>query len=231
MNSPLAGYEYETASELGPLRSLDKLRLKEMILYDRRGSRFGMRLTAHQNRVAKNGKAFLLYLGASEAEARNFRAAMLFHDQGKIDESYPPGIWTLPDRPTLDEKSQQKRHARLGADMWQEDAATLKIQDHPFTKLRYDLTRYHHERADRNGPEGLDARQQPEYVRVSCIIDAYDGDRIQRPHQLKQRTPAEALRRMAGIDDHKHKYKGAFDDKLLAAYIDFQEQALSIKVL
>jgi hypothetical protein len=54
-------------------------------------------------------------------------------------------------------------------------------------------------------------------IKMICIIDAFDGDMIHRPHQPAERTPKEALERLKNSD----KYKGAFDEDILNRFIDF----------
>ena len=203
----------------------DREDIREMLLFGTPFNRFGFQMIAHQNRVARDGAAFLRFLGYSERAAKNFRAAMLFHDIGKMDNSYDYGIWTLRDRPTPEQKDLQRRHARLGAESWEAFASDKPdLLAHPHYAVRYGLTRYHHERFDSKGPDGLDASSLPVFIQVSCIIDAYDGDRIQRGHQKAQRTPAEALKRLAGIGDPKQKYAGAFDKKLLSQYTRMKQK-------
>lgn len=217
----LDDYSYSGDPALMALRERDRCDLRRMMAYGRGINSFGLRLVAHQNRVARDGAALLRYLGYSEQAAFNFRAAMLFHDIGKINEIYKAAIWTLKNRPTAVQKAQQKRHARLGAEMFAQSCPEL--QEHPHFRLRHDLTLYHHERLDGKGPEGIDASTLPVHVQVSCIVDAYDGDRIWRPHQQKRRTPQEALRRMACMDG-MDKYLGAFNKDLLQSYIRMKER-------
>jgi HD-GYP domain-containing protein (c-di-GMP phosphodiesterase class II) len=210
------------------LAPYDRACLHDMMAYGRGINRFGLRFVAHQNRVAKDGANLLRALGYSDKAAHNFRAAMLFHDIGKMNAVYDPQIWTLPDRPTAEQKALQKKHAALGADMWADHASTIaELNAHPHFAVRYAVTKYHHERVDGTGPEKLNAEDLPVFVQVSCIVDAYDGDRIKRPHQPKRRTPSEALKRMAGIDDtqtkSEQKYIGAFDPDLLKRYTEMKQ--------
>ena len=205
------------------LYALDIETIRAMSAYDADGNKFGKQMTAHQNRVAKNGATFLAFLGFSPRATGNFRAAMMFHDIGKTHESYDPAIWLLEDRPSPEQKAQQKRHARLGADMWAQTAETLDLQDHPHAAVRHAVTCYHHERIDSKGVEGLNAAALPVFVQVSCIVDAFDGDRIHRPHQPRQRTPEEALTRMLGHNG-QGKYQGAFDDALMREFSAFTQQ-------
>jgi len=79
------------------------------------------------------------------------------------------------------------------------------------------LQRYHHERIDGQGYEAIPAEQQGKIIKTICIIDAYDGDMIHRPHQPTRRTPKEALDRLKNGE----KYQGAFDEEILERFIDF----------
>src|SRR5262245_21813997 len=100
------------------LHSWDKVNLAAMMPSGTGSTGFGLQMMAHQNRVSKDGAKFLLHLGFSERAAKNFRAAMLFHDIGKTHGTYNPAIWSLDDRPSPEEKEHKRKHARLGADMF-----------------------------------------------------------------------------------------------------------------
>ena len=68
----------------------------------------------------------------------------------------------------------------------------------------------------------MDVSELPVFVQVSCLIDAYDGDRIQRPHQGARRSKRETLDRL--MSKHDKKYTGAFDKKLLKEYVKFSSK-------
>lgn len=218
-------YAYATDDTLrAHLHMADHARIAAMLAYARGISPFGMQMTAHQNRVAKDGARFLKHLGYSDQAARNYRAALLFHDMGKTHESYDPRTWMKADRPTPDEKAQMRKHARLGADMLMDMTQTLPLlREHPHILVRHAVTLYHHERIDGTGPEALDISTLPVFVQASCIVDAYDGDMIARPHQTQKRTPREALRRLMAQDDADSKYAGAFNKDLLKEYVTMKE--------
>lgn len=215
------------------LHTQDRLSYKAMYHYGAGQNHFGHQLTAHQTRVAREGAALLRFIGYSGKTAANYRAAMEFHDIGKINEIYNPFIWSQEDRPSKEDKILQKKHAPLGAQMWDEWCTqhAPQLKDHPHYHIRKAVTSLHHERFDGKGPLSLNAAQMPIFVQISCIVDAYDGDRIKRPHQPKRRSPREALRRMAALDDPQYKYKDAFNEDLLQKYIKMKEQQLDIQVL
>lgn len=231
-DSLLDQYDYATDPVLQQhLHAWDKVYLGAMMGYATGIGGFGMQMMAHQNRVSHDGARFLKYLGFSDRACRNFRAAMLFHDMGKTHPTYNPMTWMLYERPTPEEKALQKKHARLGADMLQGLADRIpEFKAHPHYEVRRAVTLYHHERFDGSGPEKFRADRLPTFVQISCIIDAYDGDMIQRPHQERQRTPREALRRMMALDDPSKKYAGAFSGKLLQQYVKMKEAQLDISV-
>ncbi len=223
-------YDYATDPLLKKyLHKWDRVYMGAMMSYASGIGGFGRQMMAHQNRVAHDGARFLKYLGYSDRAAKNFRAALLFHDMGKTHPTYNPMIWVLFERPTEEEKEHQKRHARLGAGMVQSliDRAP-ELKNHPHLQVRHAITLYHHERIDGTGPEQFLADRLPVFVQASCIIDTYDGDMIPRPHQERQRTPRETLRRMLVLDDPKRKYAGAFSGRLLQQYVKMKEEQLNI---
>ncbi len=222
-------YDYATdPALLAHLHSWDRVYMGAMMSYASGIGGFGRQLMAHQNRTALDGARFLRYLGFSDQAARNFRAAMLFHDLGKTHPTYNPIIWMLYERPTPAEKEQQRRHAQLGAGMFQTLTERYPaLARHPHTLVRHAVTAYHHERTDGTGPAHIHADALPVFVQVSCIVDAFDGDMIPRPHQERGRTAKEALRRLAALDDDK-KYAGAFSGRLLNKYIAMKEEQLGI---
>lgn len=217
-------YDYSTDEELkDKLHAWDRTLIRAMMTYASGLSKFGQQMTTHQNRTGKIGRDFMLSLGYSEKAAKNFRAAMFFHDIGKTHPNYNPGIWSLWERPSPEEKAEQKKHARRGADMFETLADQIGISSHPHFKVRHAVTLYHHERRDGTGPEGYNVTTLPQFVQISCIIDAYDGDMIHRPHQPRARTPQEAAVRLMGLDG-SDKYKGAFDSYLIRKFGHFIAQ-------
>lgn len=227
----LDSYDYRTDPVLARLLHVwDRLHIKATLSYAP-FTKFGHQMMAHQNRVARDGANFLRWLGYSQKAAFNFRAAMLHHDIGKTHPSYDPAIWTLDDRPAPDQKALQKKHTRLGADMLEgfvSDRPDLK--GHAHIRVRHAVTLCHHERVDGQGPERMNAAAFPDILKIACIVDAYDGDRIYRPHQERRRTPEEVLRRMIGEEDPSGKYFGAFDEPLLLKYVAFKQETLGLEI-
>ncbi len=223
-------YDYATDPLLKKyLHKWDRVYIGAMMSYASGIGDFGRQMMAHQNRVSHDGARFLKHLGYSDRAAKNFRAAMLFHDMGKTHPTYNPMIWVLFERPSEEEKELQKKHARLGAGMVQSLIDRCpELKNHPHMQVRHAVTLYHQERIDGTGPENFMADRLPVFAQVACIVDAYDGDMIPRPHQERQRTPREALRRMLGLDDPTRKYSGAFSGRLLQQYVKMKETDLGI---
>lgn len=223
-------YDYASDPALTAyLHDADRAWLRAMMGYGRCINGFGRQMCAHQNRVARDGARFLKFLGYSDRAARNYRAALLFHDMGKIDPQYSPAIWMQKERPAPEEKALMRQHARKGADMLDAHvAAHPALENHPHILVRYAVTRYHHERADKKGPEHIDVRTLPRFVQASCLVDAYDGDMIARPHQGEPRTPSMELRRLQGLDDPHEKYIGAFETALVKQFVTMKQQQLNL---
>lgn len=185
---------------------------------------YGEVMSRHLQRTSAIGMQFITTeLGFSEKAGRNFYDANLLHDLGKTHFSYHPSIWQLPHRPTPEEREEKRGHTQLGVELT--DLAITKspreLQEHPHIQIIQALQLYHHERIDSNGYEGLDASKLGQVIQAICIIDAFDGDMIHRPHQLSERTPEEALKRMK----NGPKYENAFNSELLDRFIDFQSAA------
>lgn len=187
--------------------------------YAKEINEYGGIMSKHLQRTSAIGAEFIKYLGFSERAARNFYDANLLHDLGKTHPNYDPNIWQTPHRPTPEEREEKREHTRLGVELV--DLALIKspvsLQTHPHIRVIQSLQQHHHERVDGTGYEGTTGDQQGRIIKAICIIDAFDGDMIHRPHQTTKRTDEEALKRLKD----GHKYKGAFDADILQQFIDF----------
>ncbi len=182
-------------------------------------NKYGMIVAQHLERTSQIGADFLKTLGFSDKAAQNFYYANLLHDLGKTHRNYDPNVWQTPHRPTPQEREEKRGHTRLGVELV--DLFLLKspneLQEHPHVHIIHSLQQLHHERVDGTGYEGLKGNQMGRITKAICIIDAYDGDMIYRPHQDHQRTPEEELKRLKKSE----KYQGAFDEEILDQFIDF----------
>ena len=185
---------------------------------------YGCKLSQHLVRTSAIGMQFITKeLGFSEKAGRNFYDANLLQDLGKTHPCYDPNLWQTPHRPTPEEREEKREHTRLGVELL--DLALIRtpeeLQIHPHIRVIQSIQQHHHERIDGNGYEGLPGHSLGEIVKAICIVDAFDGDMVYRPHQMQQRTSEEALERMKTSD----KYSGAFDKVMLERFIDFQRLA------
>ena len=196
---------------------------------------FGQQMAAHLRRTSLDASRFIqAELGFSERAAKNFHAANLFHDLGKIHAAYPPQIWSLAHRPTPEERAEKKLHTLRGPKMFAialEDASSTLLE-HPHVKTVIPaLQLFHHERVDGTGHFGKTGGALGDVVKTICIVDAKDGDMIQRGHQELRRSESDALLRMTGRPefDDGGKYAGAFD-AMLDRYIRFRERETGVAI-
>lgn len=181
---------------------------------------YGSIMGKHLQRSSAIGQAFLTQeLGFSDRAGRNFYDANLLHDLGKCHPCYNPNIWQTPHRPTQAERDEKREHTRLGVEYLDLSLthSSDELQAHPHIRVIQSLQQHHHERVDGTGYEGKTGENLGMVVKSICIIDAFDGDMIHRPHQPAQRTPKEALDRLK----NGAKYQGAFDAEILERFIDF----------
>lgn len=192
----------------------------EIKSYGAGSTQYGQILSAHLKRTSVLARQFLVdYLGFSAKAGNNFYHANLLQDLGKIHPAYDEDIWDLPHRPTNEERAEKSLHPMRGNEMV--DIALgdspQKLAVHPHITCIKAIQRYHHEHIDGAGQFGKESDELGNAIKAICIIDAYDGDMIFRPHQANRRTPEEALDRMQRDD----KYDGAFDKEILKRFIDF----------
>ncbi|MEM8833924.1 MAG: hypothetical protein AAGB32_05230 [Pseudomonadota bacterium] len=184
---------------------------------------YGKILAHHLERTSKLTEKFLVEkLGFSEKAGHNFYNANLFQDLGKIHPAYDPAIWDLPHRPTEEERAEKRKHVDRGEDLIDQAIAeeAEKLNTHPHIYVIKAVQMYHHEKVSGEGRYHVEGKDMGKAMKAICIVDAYDGDMIHRPHQPAERTPEETLKRMQEAE----KYEGAFDPDILAAFIDFQAE-------
>lgn len=189
---------------------------------------FGRQMADHLRRTSLDGMKFMVEeLGFSEKAGRNFHAANLFQDLGKIHTGYSPEIWDLPHRPTPEERAEKRKHTERGPEVLEialKDAPP-ELKNHPHVKTVIPAIQlFHHERVDGNGLYGCTGEDMGAVIKTVCLVDAKDGDMIRRPHQPLARSERETLLRLKGLPefDMTGKYIGAFDD-LLDRYIAYRE--------
>lgn len=181
---------------------------------------YGKVMMAHLRRTSEDGRDFLIHLGFSDSAANNFYHANLLQDLGKIHPAFDVELWSLPTRPSPEQKAEKREHVHRGPEVFQdavEDEMDLLFA-HPHIGMVIPCIQlFHHERVDGKGTYGKTGAQMGKVIKAACIVDAKDGDMMKRPHQERERTEEEALERMQTAE----KYDGAFDD-LLDIYIQYR---------
>ena len=192
--------------------------------YDGNGAKYGHQLRGHLQRISDMGQKMLNYLDYPKHVGANFHHAYGLSDMGKLHPDYDPAIWSLPHRPTEEERAQKRLHMQRGLDVLRDALDRHHAPDwlrmHPHTQITIPcLMLFHHEKLTGDGRFKRTAGDLGIIMRVACIVDAYDGDRIQRGHQDSKRTPLETIERMIApnADD---KYHGHFDLTLLQKFAD-----------
>ena len=203
LDEVMDSYDYDTDPVLRRhFRPLEKKIWRDIVSYGKGVNDYGKQMEGHLERIAKDGAKFLAHLGFSPAVQHNFWSAFRLSDLGKLHKDYDVTIWSLPHRPTEDERAEKRLHAARGPEVFAEylQGAPEELLAHPhITTVIPALMAFHHERVDGNGPFGKTGDEMGTVIQAACIVDAYDGDRIRRPHQDHQRTPEETLNRMAGL--------------------------------
>lgn len=173
----------------------------------------------HAQRVADDIRATCLHLGLGESVAKNMYWAVLPHDIGKC--KLPLDVWDSEEKPTDGVKKFRRTHTLLGAQIVQE---IFHDVDHPFKHLMIDLMAFHHEHIDGSGEHGLQADKLSPPVRLSAIVEAYDGYRIWRPHfgdrDISPAAVLEKMRSEKGADIYDMDLLESFAEMKLSSYKD-----------
>lgn len=182
----------------------------------------GLIMSAHHMRVAADALGFLMFLEYPDNACWNIKSALLIHDVGKTHDSYDPSIWSLPDRPTEEQRAEKRLHTRRGVEIINESVEehAPHLIDHPHVELCRHVALYHHERL--NGSLYENMTDLPVWMQAICIIDTYDGDRIKRPHHDHRRSPEETIMRMMAEREDGEKYEGAFDPALMKKFEEYK---------
>ena len=204
-------------SDLDEWTSIQALLEKRISHYH---NELGTKFAAHHMRVAADGLGFLMHLGYSMATCLNIKSALLIHDIGKTHDDYDPAIWSLPNRPTEEQRAEKRLHTKRGVEILNQAVENLEIAKHPHIDLCRAIILYHHERL--NGSLYENRTDLPEWLQAVGIVDTFDGDRVKHPHQPSRRTPQETIERMMADKGDGEKYDGAFDHNLLEKFAEYK---------
>lgn len=157
----------------------------------------------HSENVMKYTVVLAKYLGMSEEEIENIKYAGLLHDIGKIGIS--EYILNKPDRLTVEEFAEIKKHPGLGANI---------IADVPSLQALVPLVKHHHEYYDGSGyPDGISGDAIPYGARILSIADAYEAMTSNRPYR-KALSPETAIKILVEAKGKQ------FDAELVDAFVN-----------
>ncbi len=141
-------------------------------------------------------------LQLSDDECRHAGQAGLMHDIGKA--LMPVAVLNKPGKLTEAEFAIIRSHPQQGHQLLQDGEGA--------TPQMLDVVLHHHERMDGTGyPHRFPAVEISQLARMGAICDVYDAITSNRPYKAGW-DPAESIARMAS-------WKGHFDDKLFAAFV------------
>ncbi len=132
------------------------------------------------------------------------KKAAILHDIGKIGIS--DGLLLKPDKLTLDEYAQIKKHSKIGSAI---------ISPISFLKGAEIIVRHHHERYDGGGyPDGLKAEKIPLEARIMAVADSYDAMTSSRPYR-------EALGHDVAVSELENNAGSQFDPKCVEVFLNY----------
>lgn len=174
-------------------------------------------VTVHASAVARNAVALAADLGFSNGEIEELQAAAVWHDIGKL--AIPEGLLKKPGKLAPEEMAAMKRHAMAGY---------LLLGSEAPQPMR-EVARYHHERYDGNGYEGLKGEAIPLYARIVNIADVLDA--LVQERDYKKGMPEEdALIVMTSDIPSPGFGRRAFDPFLLRRFVSMRLAAKDFAV-
>lgn len=147
-------------------------------------------------------------------------SASALHDVGKI--AIPDNILLKPGRLTDEEFAFMKTHTVRGCEILNDIKG---VWDDEYSKVSYDICRYHHERYDGRGyPDGLAGEEIPISAQLVSIADVYDA-------LVSDRIYKKAFSRDEAFDMIINGKCGVFSPKMLECFRnsrkEFEELAAS----
>ena len=173
-------------------------------------ARYVGEVVQHEIRVGAIVADFAAALEMPPHQCAIFQLGGRFHDIGKL--RVPLEILLKPGLLDADERHCMKRHTIMGAGMLKD--APGEVLD----ALR-DAIRYHHERWDGRGYEGIVGDAIPEIARMVCIADVYDALTTNRSY----RTCSEEGAALLDMTGHSEGMDTAFfDPSLLRRFVKWR---------
>ena len=168
-------------------------------------------LLGHEDRVARTTRDLAQRAGLGPDEVERMTVAARYHDIGKT--RVDPEVLRKPGMFTPAEREAMERHAEYGAEIL---AAIPGIDP-----MMVEAARYHHERYDGRGYEGLGGEEIPLVARIVSIADVHDA-LVQKRCYKPAKPEAEVLAMMAGGDPFPGIGRDAFDPALLRAFVEMR---------
>ena len=164
-----------------------------------------LEVRAHAMRVADAARDLALHCGFDEGYANRLYNATRLHDVGKL--FMPMRILEKDGRPTEEEFALIKEHARHGGDLLGASAPEFVSN----------VARYHHERYDGGGYNGLVGENIPLEARLVQIADVYDALRSKRSYKPGFSEEA-TIERLVGMQSQGVQ----FDPYLLRRFVEMR---------
>ena len=118
----------------------------------------------HSNRVASYAVLIGEKLNLNEDDLNTLRLGGMYHDIGKV--GVPARIVFKNSSLDNDEYVEMKKHTFIGTDILSHSLAFKEI---------IPIVRYHHEKYDGNGYEGLKGNDIPLFARIVTVADSFDA--------------------------------------------------------
>jgi hypothetical protein len=161
----------------------------------------------HAIRVADAAASLASHCGFPSEYANRLRNATRLHDVGKL--FMPMAILGKEGRPTEFEFELIKEHARHGGELLGRHAPAFVAN----------VARYHHERYDGRGYNGLAGEDIPVEARLVQIADVHDALRSRRAYKAGM-SEAETLEKMVAIQGERGGV--AFDPHFLRRFVEMR---------
>jgi len=158
---------------------------------------------AHTRRVSAMVKAIVLEMGIAPLEADLISRAALLHDLGKV--AIPDEVLLKPGRFTEEEFTNIKRHSRIGGDI-------LKGSKSVLLQRAEQIARFHHERWNGTGYEGVAGEAIPVEARITAVADVFDALVSERPYK-------EAWKVEAAVAEIERLSGSHFDPEVVGAFL------------